>query len=160
MNVSIWGQTSDLIITGDLILWTVFLATCIRRSLSHSPRVTASYRFDCRWRLTKIINRWYIISTWGSNCLVPRPHFSSRPKRFGSRGPCENVRPRQKSSKVRQKWDSSMAMVNKTSVSNFKVKNTLLKHTDGKGIFTRILSFLQVDKGRFFRLYKIVLRWI
>ena len=67
MNVSIWGQTSDLIITGDLILWTVFLATCIGRSLSHSPRVTVSYRFDCRWRLTKIINRWYIISTWGSN---------------------------------------------------------------------------------------------
>ena len=33
---------------------------------------------------------------------VPRPHFSSRPKRFGSLGPCENVRPRQKSSKVRQ----------------------------------------------------------
>ena len=25
-------------------------------------------------------------------CLVPRPHFSSRPKRFRSRGPCENVR--------------------------------------------------------------------
>ena len=25
-------------------------------------------------------------------CLVPRLHFSSRPKRFGSRGPCENVR--------------------------------------------------------------------
>ena len=25
-------------------------------------------------------------------CLVPRPHISSRPKRFGSRGPCENVR--------------------------------------------------------------------
>ena len=25
-------------------------------------------------------------------CLVARPHFSSRPKRFGSRGPCENVR--------------------------------------------------------------------
>ena len=24
-------------------------------------------------------------------CLVPRPHFSSRPKRFRSRGPCENV---------------------------------------------------------------------
>ena len=42
-----------------------------------------------------------------------------------------------------------MAMVNKTSVSNFKVKNTSLKHTDGKGIFKRILSFLQVDKGGF-----------
>ena len=26
-------------------------------------------------------------------CLVPRPHYSARPKRFGSRGPCENVRP-------------------------------------------------------------------
>ena len=25
--------------------------------------------------------------------IVPRPHFSSRPKRFRSRGPCENVRP-------------------------------------------------------------------
>ena len=24
-------------------------------------------------------------------CLVPRPHFSSRRKCFGSRGPCENV---------------------------------------------------------------------
>ena len=42
-----------------------------------------------------------------------------------------------------------MAMVNKTSVSNFKVKNTSLKHSDGKGIFKRILSFLQVDKGIF-----------
>ena len=31
---------------------------------------------------------------WGClPCLVPRPHFSSQPKRFGSRGPCENVRP-------------------------------------------------------------------
>ena len=28
-----------------------------------------------------------------------------------------------------------MAMVNKTSISNFKVKNTSLKHIDGKGIF-------------------------
>ena len=28
---------------------------------------------------------------WRKRCLVPRPHFSSRPKRFGSRGPCENV---------------------------------------------------------------------
>ena len=148
MNVSIWGQTSDLIITGDLILWTVFLATCIRRSLSHSPRVTASYRFDCRWRLTKIINRWYIISTWGSNCLVPRPHFSSRPKRFGSRGPSENVRPRQKSSKVRE--FNEAAIVNKTSGSYFRVKNTPLKHTDGKRSFKRMPSFLQDVKGRLF----------
>ena len=64
-----------------------------------------------------------------------------------------NVRPRQKcqkSSKGRQKWDSSMAMVNNTSVSHFKVKNTLLKHTDGKGNFKRMLSFLQVEGRLFF----------
>ena len=89
-------------------------------------------------------------ATWRTLCLVPRPHYSARPKRFGSRGPGENVRPRQKSSKVRQKWDSSMAMVNKTRVSHFKVKNTLLKHTDGRGNFKRMLSFLQVDRGRLF----------
>ena len=27
------------------------------------------------------------------SCLVPRPHYSARPKRFGSRGPIENVFP-------------------------------------------------------------------
>ena len=43
-----------------------------------------------------------------------------------------------------------MAMVNKTSVLHFKVKNTLLKHTDGKGNFKRRLRFFQVDKGRLF----------
>ena len=43
-----------------------------------------------------------------------------------------------------------MAMVNKTRVSHFKVKNTPLKHTEGKENFKRMLSFLQVDKGRLF----------
>ena len=43
-----------------------------------------------------------------------------------------------------------MAMANKTRFSHFKVKNTLLKHTDGKGNFKRMLSFLQVDKERLF----------
>ena len=43
-----------------------------------------------------------------------------------------------------------MAMVNKTRVLHFKVKNTPLKHTVGKGNFKRMLSFLQVDKGRLF----------
>ena len=52
-----------------------------------------------------------------------------------------------------------MAMVNKTSGSHFKVKNTPLKHTDGKGSFKRMLSFLQDDKGRLFFL-KAVLRGI
>ena len=27
-----------------------------------------------------------------SPCLVPRPHYSAQPKRFGSRGPNENVK--------------------------------------------------------------------
>ena len=118
------------------------------------------YDQDCNDIGVVIATKWrYCLFYLQQYCLA-RPHFSSRPKRFGSRGPCENVGPRQKSSKVRQKWDSSMAMVNKTSVSNFKVKNTSLKHTDEKGIFKRILSFLQVDKGRLFRLYKIVLRGI
>ena len=43
-----------------------------------------------------------------------------------------------------------MAMVNKTRVSHFKVKNTPLKHADGKGNFKKMLSFLQVDRGRLF----------
>ena len=59
------------------------------------------------------------------------------------------MRPKQKSSKVRQKRDSSMAVVCKTSVSPFKVKNAPLKDTDGKEKFKRTLtgSFLLVDKG-------------
>ena len=43
-----------------------------------------------------------------------------------------------------------MAMVKKTSVSHFKAENTPLKKTDGKESFKRMLSFLQVDKGRLF----------
>ena len=42
-----------------------------------------------------------MMMTTTTTCLVPRPHYSARPKRFGSRGPSENVRHRQKSSKVR-----------------------------------------------------------
>ena len=41
-----------------------------------------------------------------------------------------------------------MRWVYKTSVSHFKVKNTPLKHTGGKGKFKRILSFLLVEKRR------------
>ena len=43
-----------------------------------------------------------------------------------------------------------MAMVNKTSVWHFKVKDTPRKHSDGKENFKRMRSFLQVDKGRLF----------
>ena len=74
MNVSIWGQTSDLISTGDRILWTVFLATCIRRSLcikrslSLSLRVTAWYWFDCTCHLRQNVGlgegRWADSPDW------------------------------------------------------------------------------------------------
>ena len=57
------------------------------------------------------------------------------------------------------KWESSMAMVNKTSVLHFKVKNTLLKHTDGKGNFKRMLRFFSSWQRKAFS-YKIVLRGI
>ena len=41
---------------------------------------------------------------WGFTSLVPRPHFSPRPRRFGSRGPCENVRAfPARSSRIRQR---------------------------------------------------------
>ena len=43
-----------------------------------------------------------------------------------------------------------MRWVYKTSVSHFKVKNTLLKDTGGKGKFNRMLNFLLMDKGRLF----------
>ena len=41
-----------------------------------------------------------------------------------------------------------MRWVYKTSVSHFKVKNTPLKDTGGKGRFKRMLNFLLMDKGR------------
>ena len=52
--------------------------------------------------------------------------------------------------KSEQKWDSSMAVHYKTSVSHFKVKNTALKDIDEKGEFKRMLSFLLVDNGGLF----------
>ena len=87
--------------------------------------------------------------TTTTTCLVPRPHYSARPKCFGSRGPRENVRPRQKSLKVRQKRDSSKHWFTRRYL-DFQVKNTPLKETDGKRKFKRMLSFLLVDRGRLF----------
>ena len=73
-------------------------------------------------------------------CLVPRPHYSARPVRFGSRGPKEEVG---------QKRDI-IAVAYKTKVSRFNVQNASLIDTDGKGEFIRMLSFLLLDKGRLF----------
>ena len=107
---------------------------------------------------TVITTRKMMMMTTTTTCLVPRPHYSARPKCFGSRGPRENVRPRQKSLKVRQKRDSSKHWFTRRYL-DFQVKNTPLKETDGKRKFKRMLSFLLVDKGRLF-FYKIVLRGI
>ena len=41
------------------------------------------------------------ITSFAELCLVPRPHFSVRPKRFGSRGPSQDVFPA-RSSRTRQ----------------------------------------------------------
>ena len=50
------------------------------------------------------------------------------------------------------KSETAHAVVYKTSVSHFKINNTPLKDTEGKGKFKRMLtgSFLLVDKGRLF----------
>ena len=50
------------------------------------------------------------------------------------------------------KSETAHAVVYKTSVSHFKINNTTLKDTEGKGKFKRMLtgSFLLVDKGRLF----------
>ena len=33
----------------------------------------------------------YLVARLDTPCPVPRPHYSARPKRFGSRAPSENV---------------------------------------------------------------------
>ena len=43
----------------------------------------------------------YQLQPTPQNCLVPRPHYSVQLIRFGSLGPSKEVRPRQKSPKVR-----------------------------------------------------------
>ena len=59
------------------------------------------------------------------------------------------MRPKEKSSEVRQER-AILAVVYKTKVSHFNVKNTSLIDTGGKGKFIRMLSFLLLDKGRLF----------
>ena len=86
-------------------------------------------------------------------CLVPRPRYSARPKRFGSRGPSEIVRLK----KNPQKWDKSeTALISggglqlKTSVSHVKAKNTPLKDTEkGRESSKECLVFFQWTKEGF-----------
>ena len=48
----------------------------------------------CPFKREKVIatNDFIRTLTCTCNCLVPRSHYSARPKPFGSRGPCENVK--------------------------------------------------------------------
>ena len=48
--------------------------------------------------------------------------------------------------KIQKKSETAHGVVYKTSVLHFKVKNTPLKDTDGKGKFKRMLNFLLVNK--------------
>ena len=86
--------------------------------------------------------------TRGNTCLVPRPYYSARPKRFGSSGPSEKCEAQAKIFKT--ETAHAVGSIYKTSVSHFKVKNKPLKHTDGKGKFKKMLSFLLVENGRLF----------
>ena len=51
---------------------------------------------------------------WRSFCLVPRPHYPARPKRFESRGPSENVfcarspRIRHRSELTERAWENAV----------------------------------------------------
>ena len=83
------------------------------------------------------------------NCLVPRPHYSVQLIGSG------HLVQAKKWGLVKnpQKWDkseTSYAVGYKTKVSHFKVKNTMLKDTDGRGKFKRMHSFCLIDKGRLF----------
>ena len=64
-----------------------------------------------------------------------------------------NRKPRMKSLCIQgRKWlarDHDM-VVFKTKVLHFKIENTLIKDTSGKGKFKRMLSFLFVDKRKLF----------
>ena len=86
--------------------------------------------------------------TRGNTCLVPRPYYSARPKRFGSRGAGEKCETQAKIFKT--ETAHAVGLIYKTSVSHLKVKNKPLKHTHGKGKFKRMLSFLLVENGRLF----------
>jgi len=57
-------------------------------------------------------------------CLVPRPHYSVRPKRFGSRGLSKDVRRfplspgiRQQSELTKRNWENAVEAVTRKAIS-------------------------------------------
>ena len=105
---------------------------------------------------------------WGRS-LVPRPNFSSRPKRCGPRGPCKNVRafparwPRNETNLPRgtgktQYRDQAkyMSSVKKMAGAHsllwwfLRLKFCISQDTSGKRKFKRVLRFLFANKRELF----------
>ena len=67
------------------------------RNLSTRPDRSKRASSDMSYVFYKLLSTTHfrkLVYASVNSCLVPRPHYSARPKRFGSRGPIENVRPR------------------------------------------------------------------
>ena len=47
-------------------------------------------------------------------CPIPRPHYSARPKRFGSRGPVHSPRIRHRSELTEREWKNAVEGLGKT----------------------------------------------
>ena len=47
--------------------------------------------FNLSRNFNKAYMQFILRTAWKRRCLVPRPHYSVRPKRFGSRGPSKNA---------------------------------------------------------------------
>ena len=86
---------------------------------------------------------------WRSSCLVPRPHYSARPKRFESRGPSENVfrarspRIRHRSELTERAWENAVqglspCLYGGTSKSNHERILEGQDHECGKSLPCRI----------------------
>ena len=48
------------------------------------------------------------------SCLVPRPHYSTRPKRFGSRGPIRSPRIRHRNELTERDWENAVQGLGKS----------------------------------------------
>ena len=101
---------------------------------------------------------------WGRS-LVPRPHFSSRPKRCGPRGPCKNVRafparsPRIRNKFTERDWENAVQGLGKVYVirqeNGWRAFITVVvfktsQDTSGKRKFKRVLRFLFANKRELF----------
>ena len=71
----------------------------------------------------------YPYNAYKNSCLVPRPYYSARPKRFGSHGPIENVienvfpdrspRIRNRNELTERDWENAVqGLGNKNSMSS------------------------------------------